>query len=103
MAMSIKTLIQVDSRSHAISVFTVLILMISLDLFKMDIAYTSFCFFVMIWVAFNARLLGYNLEQIRQIVGKLLDREGLFSMAETFVIINNSHCNGRNSSRSWFV
>ncbi len=63
-----------SSLLHAISVFTVLILMISLGLFKMDISLHIILFFVMIWVALNARLLGYNFEQIRQMMSDSLSR-----------------------------
>jgi len=63
-----------SSLLHAISVFTVLILMISLGLFKMEVSLHIILFFVLIWVSLNAKFLGYNFEQIRQMMSDSLSR-----------------------------
>ncbi len=66
--------VKTSSLLHAILVFSVLILMISFGLFMMKISLHIILFFVMIWVALNARLLGYDFEQIRAMMSNSLSK-----------------------------
>lgn len=59
---------------HAILVFTVLLLIISFGMFKLKISLNILLFFVIIWVALNARYLGYSFAQIRQMMNDSLGR-----------------------------
>jgi NhaC family Na+:H+ antiporter len=63
---------QSPSLFHSILVFSTLIIMISLGLFLMDISLHILLFFVLIWVAINARFLGFNFIQIRQMMSESL-------------------------------
>lgn len=62
------------SLPHSILVFLSLVLMISFGLFKMDISLHIILFFVLIWVGLNARFLGYDFTQIRQMMNDSLGR-----------------------------
>lgn len=63
-----------SSLPHAIMVFITLILMISIGFFKMEISLHVILYFVLIWVALNARMLGYNFGQIRKMMSESITR-----------------------------
>jgi len=67
---------QVKSSSlpHALLVFSTLVLMISIGFFKMGISLHIILYFVLIWVAVNARLLGYTFGDIRRMMGESISR-----------------------------
>ena len=65
---------KVSSLFHAISVFTILILMISLGMLLLNISLHIILFFVLIWVALNARYLGYDFNEIRQMMSDSLSK-----------------------------
>ena len=66
--------IKSSSLPHALLVFFVLVVMISLGLFKLHISLHVILFFILIWVALNARYLGYNFLQIRQMMNDSISR-----------------------------
>jgi len=63
-----------SSLAHAILVFVTLILMISIGFFKMEISLHVILYFVLIWVALNARMLGYSFGQIRRMMSESISR-----------------------------
>jgi len=67
---------QAKSKSlpHAILVFLTLVLMISIGFFKMEISLHIILYLVLIWVAINARLLGYTFGDIRRMMSQSISR-----------------------------
>ncbi len=59
---------------HAILVFSTLVLMISVGFFVMNMSLHVVIYFVLIWVALNARLLGHDFLQIRQMMSDSIAR-----------------------------
>ncbi len=59
---------------HAILVFATLILMISIGFFKMEISLHVVIYFGVIWLALNARFLGYDFLQIRAMMSDSIAR-----------------------------
>jgi NhaC family Na+:H+ antiporter len=66
--------VKTSSLLHAILVFSVLLLIISFGMFKMEISLNILLFFVIIWVSLNARYLGYSFLQIREMMNDSLSR-----------------------------
>ena len=62
------------SLPHALLVFLILVLMISIGFFKMGISLHIILYFVLIWVAVNARLLGCGFGDIRRMMGESISR-----------------------------
>jgi NhaC family Na+:H+ antiporter len=63
-----------SSLPHAIIVFTMLLLMISVGFFKLELSLHVVIFFVLIWVSLNARLLGYEFHQIRGMMNESITK-----------------------------
>ncbi len=59
---------------HAILVFLSLVTMISIGFFKMEISLHIVLYIVLIWVAINARILGYTFDDIRSMMSKSISR-----------------------------
>lgn len=59
---------------HALMVFLSLVLMISIGFFKMGISLHIVLYFVLIWVAINAWLLGYTFGDIRRMMSESISR-----------------------------
>jgi NhaC family Na+:H+ antiporter len=68
--MSVKS----PSLPHSILVFLTLIVMISVGFFKMEISLHVVLYFVLIFVALNARLLGYSFGDVRRMMSKSISR-----------------------------
>ena len=66
--------VKTSSLPHAILVFLSLVLMISIGFFKMGISLHIILYFVLIWVAINARLLGYTFGDIRHMMSDSISR-----------------------------
>ena len=66
--------VKTSSLPHALMVFLTLVLMISVGFFKMGISLHIILYFVLIWVAINARLLGYTFGDIRRMMGESISR-----------------------------
>lgn len=62
------------SLPHAIMVFSTLIMMISIGFFKMEMSLHVVIYFGLIWVALNARFLGYDFLQIRAMMSESIAR-----------------------------
>jgi NhaC family Na+:H+ antiporter len=67
-------LIKTPSLPHSILVFITLIAMISIGFFKMEISLHVVLYFVLIFVALNARLLGHSFGDIRRMMSKSIAR-----------------------------
>jgi len=63
-----------SSLLHASLVFITLVLMISIGFFKMNMSLHVVLFYVLIWVAINARILGYKFEVIRGMMSNSISR-----------------------------
>lgn len=63
-----------SSLPHAIIVFVMLIILISIGYFKMNISLHIVLYFVLIWVALNARMLGYTFGDIRRMMKESISR-----------------------------
>ena len=59
---------------HSILVFLTLVVMISVGFFKMGISLHIILYFVLIWVAINARMLGHSFGDIRRMMSKSISR-----------------------------
>ncbi len=66
--------IKTSSLPHALLVFLTLVLMISVGFFKMGISLHIILYFVLIWVALNARMLGHPFGDIRRMMSKSISR-----------------------------
>ena len=63
-----------SSLPHAVLVFTMLVVMISVGFFKMQISLHIVLYFVLIWAALNARMLGYSFGDIRRMMKESISR-----------------------------
>ena len=63
-----------SSLPHAILVFFTMVLMISVGFFKMEMSLHVILYFTLIWVALNARMLGYTFGQIRRMMSESIGR-----------------------------